>query len=61
MVQSVCLKSGRSGGCCKDEQHAVSISTGRWSKLSAEHEDRYTRDERFLVITMSWTWIGSSG
>jgi len=30
------LKLGRSGGWWKDERHAVSMSTGRWSELSAE-------------------------
>jgi hypothetical protein len=33
----------------------LSMSTGRWSQLSAEHEIRYTREVRFLVITMSKT------
>jgi len=33
----------------------VSMRTGRWSELSAEHEVRYTGNERFLVITMSRT------
>jgi len=33
----------------------VSMSNGRWSELSAEHEVRYTGDVRFLVITMSKT------
>jgi len=31
------------------------MRTGRWSELSAEHEVRYTRNEMFLVITMSRT------
>jgi hypothetical protein len=31
------------------------MSTERWSELSAEHEVRYTGDERFFVITMSKT------
>jgi len=57
----VSLKSGRSGGCWKDERHEVSMSTGRWSELSAEHEVRYTRDARFLVITMSKTLYGLYG
>ena len=30
----------------------MSMRTGKWSELSAEHEVRYTRNERFLVITM---------
>jgi len=33
----------------------VSVRTGRWSELSAEHEVRYNGNERFLVITMSRT------
>jgi len=33
----------------------VSLRTGRWSKLSAEHEVRYTGNEKFLAITMSRT------
>jgi len=33
----------------------VTVRTGRWSELSAEHEFRYTGNERFLVITMSKT------
>jgi len=33
----------------------VSISTERWSELSAEHEVRYTGNERSLVNTMSKT------
>jgi len=53
LAQSVRLKSGWSGGCWKDERHVVSMSTGSWTELSAEHEVRYTRDVRFLVITMS--------
>jgi len=32
------------------------MRTGRWSELSAEHEVRYTGNERFLVITMARTW-----
>ena len=55
MAQSVRLKSGRSSGFWKDERHVVSMSTGRWSELSAEHEVKYTGDVRFLVITMSKT------
>jgi len=31
------------------------MRTGRWSELSAEHEVRYTGNERFLVIRMSRT------
>jgi len=31
------------------------MRTGRWSELSAEHEVRYTGNERFLVITISKT------
>jgi hypothetical protein len=31
------------------------MRSGWWSKLSAEHEVRYTEIERFLVITMSRT------
>ena len=49
------LKSGRSGGLRKDERHEVSMRTGSWSELSAEHEVRYTGNEKFLVITMSRT------
>jgi len=33
----------------------VSMRTGRWSELSAEHEVRYTGNESFLVITLSRT------
>jgi len=33
----------------------VSVSTGRWSEFSAEHEVRYTGNKRSLVITMSKT------
>jgi hypothetical protein len=33
----------------------VSMSTERWSELSAEHEVRYAGEVRFLVITMSKT------
>ena len=33
----------------------MSMRTGRWSELSAEHEVRYAGNERFLVITMSKT------
>ena len=33
----------------------MSMRTGRGSELSAEHEVRYTGNERFLVITMSKT------
>jgi hypothetical protein len=33
----------------------VSMSTGRWSELSAEHEARYTEEGISLVITMSKT------
>ena len=33
----------------------MSVSTGRGSELSAEHEVRYTGNERFLVIMMSKT------
>jgi hypothetical protein len=28
----------------------MSMSTGRWSELSAEHDVRYTGDVKFLVI-----------
>jgi hypothetical protein len=31
----------------------VSITTGRWSELSAEHEVSFTEEGRCLVITMS--------
>jgi len=31
------------------------MRTGTWFELSAEHEVRYTGNERFLVITMSRT------
>jgi hypothetical protein len=55
LALSVCLTSGRSGGCWKDERYMVSMSTGRWSKLSAEHEARCTEEGRSLVITMSKT------
>ena len=43
------------GGLRKDERHEVSIRTGRWYELSAEHEVRYTGNESFLVMTMSKT------
>jgi len=33
----------------------VSKSTRRWPELSAPHEDRYTGNERFLIITTSKT------
>ena len=33
----------------------MSMSTGRWSELSAQHEVRYTGDVSFLDITMSKT------
>ena len=33
----------------------MSIGTGRWYELRAEHEVRYTGNESFLVITMSRT------
>ena len=33
----------------------MSMRTRRWSKLSVEHEVRYTGNERFLVIIMSRT------
>jgi len=33
------------------------MSTGRWSKLAAEHEVRYTGNESFFVITMSRTLV----
>ena len=29
------------------------MRNGRWSELSAEHEFRYTGNERFIVITMT--------
>jgi hypothetical protein len=29
--------------------------SGRWSEVNAEHEIRYTGDERFCVIMMSKT------
>jgi hypothetical protein len=35
-----------------DERHAVSMSTGRWSELSAEHEVRYTGNGRSFVTAM---------
>ena len=36
----------------------MSMSTGRWSELSAQHEVRYTGVERFFVIKMSKTlWV----
>ena len=57
LAQSVRLTSGRSGGCWKDERHIVSMSTGRWSELSAEQEVRCTGDEISLVITMSRTSV----
>jgi len=45
------------------------MRTGRWFELSAEHEVRYTGNERFLVITMSRklevtngvVWVGGWG
>jgi len=55
LAQSVRLKSGRPGGWWKDERHEVSMRTGRWSNLSAEHEVRYTGNDMLLVITMSRT------
>jgi len=33
----------------------MSIGTGRWSELSAEHEVRYIGNEKSLFITMSQT------
>jgi hypothetical protein len=33
----------------------VSISTGRLSEVSAEHEVRCTKEGRYLVVTMSKT------
>jgi hypothetical protein len=33
----------------------VSMSTGRWTEISAEHEARCTEDDISLVITMSKT------
>jgi hypothetical protein len=55
LAQSVRLKSERFGGCWKEERHVVSMSTGRWSELSAEHEVRYYGYVSFLVITVSKT------
>jgi len=46
------LKSGRSSGCRKEERHALSMKTGRWSESSEEHEVSYTGNESLLVITM---------
>jgi hypothetical protein len=37
----------------KYDWHVVSISTGRWSELCAEHAARSTGKFRSLVITMS--------
>ena len=54
-TQSMRLKWGRSGGCWKNDRHAVSMSTGRWSELSAEQEVRYTWKGRSFAITMSKT------
>jgi len=39
----------------KDERHAVSMSTGRWSELSAEDEVRYTENGKSITTTMSKT------
>ena len=39
----------------KDKRHAVTMCTGRWSELSAEHEVRYTRNGRSFTIAMSKT------
>jgi hypothetical protein len=55
LTQSVRLKSGRSGRCWKDERHVVSMSTGRWSEFSAEHEARCTEEGISMVIMMSKT------
>jgi hypothetical protein len=33
------------------------MRTGRWPELSAEHDVRYTGNERFLVIAMSRTSV----
>jgi hypothetical protein len=41
-IGPVHLNSGRSGGRRKDERNVVSMSTGRWSELSAENEVGYT-------------------
>jgi hypothetical protein len=51
----VCLKSVRFGISRKDERHVVSMSTGRWSELSAEHEVIYTGEFSFRVIALSRT------
>jgi hypothetical protein len=53
------LKSGRSDGCWKDEQQVVSMTTGRWSRISTEHEVRYTGDVTFLVMMMSKNSVGA--
>jgi len=37
------------------------MRTERWSEFSAEHEVRYTGNERFLVITMSRTSAVTEG
>ena len=52
LVQSVRQKSERSGGCCKDDRHALPMISRRWSQLSAENEVRCTGEERFLVIAI---------
>jgi hypothetical protein len=52
-AQSVRLKSGRSVGCWNDERYIVSISTGRWSELSAKHEDRFADEGITLVVIVS--------
>jgi hypothetical protein len=39
----------------------VSMSIGKWSELSAEHEAKYNGDETFLVLTMSKTSGVSEG
>jgi hypothetical protein len=42
-------------GLWKNERHAVTMNTVRWSELSAEHEVRYTRKGRSFVTSMSKT------
>jgi len=54
LTHSVRLQSRRPGGW-KDERHAVSMSTARWSELSEEHEVRYTGKGSSYVITISKT------
>jgi len=53
LARSVHLKLRRSGGFSKGERHAVSMSNGRWSEISAQHEVRYNGNGRSFTITIS--------